>query len=322
MGISLKVYVSPKAAIMAGKTLIREQVVDLDDGFVASLTPEQRAELVQLVTDNTEQLGHAFKLSGSYVRDFELSEPTLEQVKLGLEHRAKVRHEKAEQHRLEQERIQNEMRAAAEKLLNRPAEEFIEHTDIGVTMTQELYAHRHNPLLAELVAEVDAEIKRQHAANEARKREEAEVARRAEEKKAVQRKQAIHKWVKEHGTDSQKDRLKEGVLPDDEVLKDIRDDLFGDLAEFDRYARLKAEDVCACDCVDNVDFVTDNIVELSADQYDQFSVIRSNAPDSAKVEAKRHHGSCPNCTCDQVTRYSALVTVEWNGYTLSREYAL
>lgn len=154
---------------------------------------------------------------------------------------------------------------------------------------------------------------------EERLKSEAEAAA-ARERKENQ----LSAWVLQHGTDNQKARQALGLLPEDEVINCIRDQVFLLLTRdgFERYERMTAADVCECEygaC--DVEFEVDDATELTADQYTSYERIKCSAPEAANIQARVHKGKSERCEVTLI-RCSVLVTVVVGELTLSREYTL
>jgi hypothetical protein len=141
--------------------------------------------------------------------------------------------------------------------------------------------------------------------------------------KAAARTAALHKWIKSNGTDEQKSRLEENLLPESEILEDVTDDVF-QISE-DDYVPLRKEQACDCEkgCAGSARFAVSRANEgLNAKQYEILERIREQAPDNATVEVVQHRVSCPECNCAPLSRLSARVSIEWEGWRLVKEYAL
>jgi hypothetical protein len=144
---------------------------------------------------------------------------------------------------------------------------------------------------------------------------------RAENHKTRMR--SLKRWISDHGTDEQKDRMAEGLLPEVEMLADVTDEII-DVTE-DAYDPLRKEHACDCEkgCAGSARFlVGPPISGLDARQFATLQRIREQAPDDAKVEVRLHRVHCPECSCAPLSRLSAQVSVEWEGWRLVREYAL
>lgn len=78
MPFSLKVYVDPKTALLAGRTAIREQQIEVGDDDVASLEATVRYELAIALEDHPP--GRGFTDEGETLQDAPLAEPTFAAV--------------------------------------------------------------------------------------------------------------------------------------------------------------------------------------------------------------------------------------------------
>lgn len=151
----------------------------------------------------------------------------------------------------------------------------------------------------------------------------AEVAAE-EERREREQAEAIDAWVAEYGDESVRARHAEGLLPRAELLAAVRDQVFVDLSELPRYVRLRADDVAHDnDCPYDADltFEASEVEALSAETYAALLVVRERAPEGATVTPRVHVGSCDACS-GRIERYSALVSLDWYGIRLSREYTL
>jgi hypothetical protein len=182
------------------------------------------------------------------------------------------------------------------------------------------------------VAEMNWRNAVQEAENLTRRKE---TARAVAEKKAQEIQEAkefracLTSWIFEKGTDAQRGRRGEGLMSDDEILDMIRCELFACLRDFPRHVPLSNANV-QCDSkyaedgsVPEFETLEDNIT-LNDEQFQQLTTIRG-AILKAVVTSKIHRGYCACAYSDchfEVLRASALVTIEWNGRELSREYAL
>lgn len=150
--------------------------------------------------------------------------------------------------------------------------------------------------------------------------------REAEEKAAVDRKTAqIANWVAKNGTDNQKRRLVDKLLPDKEIIKALREEAFSSLCEFPRYEKMKKIDICKEDFEHgephDVEFETTEAESLNAEQYDFYSAIKAAAPEGSDVVAKIHRGRCHDCDT-KVTKLGVLVSLTAGEFSFSREYGM
>jgi len=201
------------------------------------------------------------------------------------------------------------------------------------------YAETH-PKAATAIAEAKAEAKRLTAEAKRKYEETAtrnkaiRIKREAEEKAAAeQRSIQITTWVENNGTPSQKDRLKENLLPRAEIVDLIRDEAFAKipLQKTDawgnkdkgmvRYEKLKASDICTCE-YDYCDCSYDVSTKTSAtpEVYEILQEIRKLMPD-ATVELRDHEGKSDDCE-NIVTRTGIMVRVTVGAFKFSREYGI
>ncbi len=172
-----------------------------------------------------------------------------------------------------------------------------------------------------------ARNKKTQQAKEEEGKARAQEARAAEEKAeharaAAQRLLALHKWISSHGDESQKARLKEGVLPEAEILEAVTEQVFESLDYFDRYEKIKRRAACECACEEDVTFETKVPTAMTDVQFAALGQIRESAPKGSVTMARLHVASCTTCDCPAVQRLSARVTVIWNNIPLTRDYAL
>ena len=193
----------------------------------------------------------------------------------------------------------------------------------------------HAPEFQELVASLRrrADARKRDEAAERAAGEAARVASaRSEEEEAVRkreygakealRQKAIKDWVEEHGDDSQQARLREGLLPEEEILEAVVNEVFEDLDDQTRYDPIRLDQVCDCLCARRVQFTQSPPQTVDSAQFRILHDIREDAPKGALVETVLHRAACPACSCVPLARLTARVTVEWNGWLLAREYLL
>lgn len=137
------------------------------------------------------------------------------------------------------------------------------------------------------------------------------------------RTRALRAWVNEHGSDDQRARQKEGFLPDSEVVEEVTDSLF-EVTE-DEYEALSKGQACDCDrgCAGSVRFtISTTGFTMDSRQYAVLEKVRETAPSGSTVTPRMHKAACPECKCTPIARMSALVTLPWCGWLLTKEYSL
>lgn len=253
----------------------------------------------------------------SFVSPGEISDLILQAVKTVKEKRAQWEQENAEREKAEKQKQREKLaldNAAVDAFLADPdARPEAWSSSLIVVGGRTIY-DRH-PRGKELFTA----HKERLAIDNAKRLEEAEAA---EARKTAQ----IKAWVKLYGTISQRERLDAGMLPDIEVLNGMRDAVFSPFASFDRYARLKEDDVpCECNEYDSPSFEFD-VEDAESATEQEFNTlrqitetIRKEHPE-ASVVLRSHTGECSECE-RSVSRRSVLVTVTVGEFTFSREYA-
>lgn len=169
-------------------------------------------------------------------------------------------------------------------------------------------------------AEEAAEADRRKA--EARAAEEEAMRRRENKERDAARARAIAEWVEKNGDDDQRERLAEGLLSEVEIIDEVMHQIF-EINE-DEYVPLRKEQACDCErgCAGSVKFLIEPVPQLDSRQFSTLTRIRDSAPDGAKIELRLHKATCPECKCTPMARVAALVSLEWNGWLLKKEYSL
>lgn len=168
---------------------------------------------------------------------------------------------------------------------------------------------------------------------ELRRQDDAEKERR-EAAKASQRHELVRAW----GSESQRARLAEGLLPDDERNQIIRERVLAPLSNESHYQPIQSADLerdddsdsDACDEGHDVKCSIEAAGSLTAERYERLLAIRSAADSAAKavggqatVEARLHKCWCRRDGCfDSANRYGARVRIAFGELTVTQEYAL
>ena len=154
-------------------------------------------------------------------------------------------------------------------------------------------------------------------------RHKAEEAAKLEAQR--KKKEAIAEWVAAKGTPSQKERLAENLLPDEEIITAMRDEIFRPLDAFPRYQKIKASDVCTCDYGDygeycDCDFWAADKKEATEEEFRKMKQIRTLMP-NAVVTLREHGGNSERCD-NEFYRSGILVSVNTGAFQFSREYGV
>ena len=303
---------------MAGKTRIKEQPLIIGDEDLAKLTPEERLELARIIE------GEYHHPLGKIPGDCRLVAPTFDEVQRALAARATASAEKIRQEALDKEHLDAEQRGAAERLSQLPKDKWVRVEGDNVIIHHDLVDQRDNPYCQDIFKEAMSLCHEAHDRIESIKAQEAAAAQAKENALAGERRMTLHRWVQDCNNEALRDRWKENLITEEEVLECISAEVFEELTDgFHEYTRMKASEVCDCDCVGDVEFKTETEgFTLTATQYEKLADIRSEAPPQAVVTVRRHTGDCSSCTCPTHHRYAAYVAIVWKGLKLHREYTL
>ena len=202
-------------------------------------------------------------------------------------------------------------------------------------LLRELCAYKHSA--TEEIARLQAEAKEQERHREAIKQAGVEREAEAEERRQKALDDAVARW----GNANQQERHEGGYLPRDEALNLIRDYVWADaFRDIMRYQKLEPSDLEGAHNPDNPDeyddcyvtasppstYSSDDLVQLTADQWDQIEVMRARCKqhtplEQAQVLPRVHTAECDECGAT-VDRPSVLVRLVWHGWKLSREFML
>jgi hypothetical protein len=331
--MKVMIRVDRVAAILAGcdcyGDLIAEvdpRELNLDERNVLALAPEQRG-----ITDLTAP----FPTPGDYPNPPETATPD---VRAWLRWRIKC----ARIHEQAQQEQQAQWRAAAETYIDywtqQPAEHFIRKDWPAIYYSAALPSGdgATAPKLPEREAsEAWQRIEQALSDKLAEARELAEQRNREMEQQKAQaaaRRQAsqqrrtrqLSAWVTNHMDENAKARFKLNLLPEDEILDAIRAAVYEPLDGFERYRKIRFDDIRHGDlCLSgqSLDCDTDEARHLSAAQFERFRAIEAAAPDHAKLKALIHSCACETCNAGLIRR-SVQVVIPVGELLFSREYAL
>lgn len=145
-------------------------------------------------------------------------------------------------------------------------------------------------------------------------------------RKYHQQDEQMRRWVEEKGTENQKGRYELGLLPEEEILKGMREEAFAPLADVPRARRLSVGDVpceCGCGYVD-AEFESEPARKASAEEFDAFVALRDRilqALPEATVTLMERKGQCHSCGRG-VRRLYVRTEVPVGAFRFSREFAL
>lgn len=369
--IKVLVWVDPAAAVRAGKSDSGWAEMVPTEEEIAKMDPEAKEELALLLRGGPGG-GEQGRPPTATVESADPKQPfgcvpSWTEVCRGLLGMRERRLKAEEEKRLKAEA---EIAEAVSRVLGAPSAQDLVRKDWGRgtgqrwavkslglsygTPTAVVKAVLDNPAVAERLREAEALCAKLNAeeAEEARRQEEAVARKEAEEKRATasaeaQFEAACAAFVKdlsgpEHGYLAE--RYADGLLSSEELLKRIRDSVFGPLekgarnaagAPIRRHKKLRASDIGLCGCSKEMGeepeaaFYTTEPEGLEPEEYGTLVGIRANAPEGATVEIQAHRVYCHSCHRNgaeegdgETEVLTALVTVVWHGRKLSREYEL
>lgn len=330
----INVFVDRAEAIKASKTRWGVVPVTVDDAFLASLTPEERAELAMENADVFERgrdrtLGDRPIIGvDPVVKPFEA---TPDVVRTILAARVALRAKLVAEEAIEKAKKEAERAELHAKLLALPAENSIQRGSWSWITSAD--ADRAG---GEVLARAREECKRLNAVADAENTARAVATRQAQLEKDAEEKRAaaefsaaLTEWIGKKGTTNQIGRRAENLMPDDEILVLVRNEVFEPLDVFPRFEKLDNEDVeCESEGAEEgvPRFETREAdIALSDDEFQHLVDIRAELPEGAGAVPRMHRGWCA-CRFDdchfEIHKLSTLVTIEWHGRKLSREYAL
>jgi hypothetical protein len=151
----------------------------------------------------------------------------------------------------------------------------------------------------------------------------ARAAKDLEEQRQANR-ATLTRWIQEHGSENQKQRLAAGLLPWAEAHSELEKGLFALLDEFPLYERFNVDEVCICPQMGGescgLKFQSVDATELTADEWVRFDAIRTSIPD-AQFQLREHRAKCRTRTEAEIRR-GVIVKRSVDRLTVKREYAL
>jgi hypothetical protein len=317
------IKVSPKAAVLAGKSKSGVQRLELTEGALAELTEAQRNRLAS-------SRALCATIDCCALDNLELPDASLDSLKLALDALIATEAKKAENERQCAERIRQETEEVLRERKTRSQIAYRGNPTVRVTEVSPAWPYQYDHDIvrspeaqawkAEIEAQNQHEIEVAQAQHADRERKEAEK-QEAENRQQAQYTEALLVAVCEWSPDDA-NRAKAGLMPEKEMENLVRDHLFAGITT-DRYVRLVSSDVDHREYCEGLVayFDVDEAESVSAEQWAALQVIRTQIGDGMCVTPRRHTATCESCDehCD---RMSARVTADWHGHTFSREYAI
>jgi hypothetical protein len=134
----------------------------------------------------------------------------------------------------------------------------------------------------------------------------------------------LARWIQEHGSQNQRERLDAGLLPWSEAHSELERHLFAALEQFAPYTRFEVSDICVCpqsgepQC--GLKFQSVDATELDADEWGRFSQIKAAVPE-AQFQLREHRALCRSKNITAVKR-GVIVKRSVDQLTFKREFAL
>lgn len=322
----MQVYVDPAAAVRAGKATSGLVAFELTEGFLSSLSTEERDVLAEAITATSGwELGATMsdRAAGGGI-----PEATEEHVRAALARRAERRRAEKESREAERLRREAEYDALAARIVAEGPQEYLlryGNRFLGPIIPG---AVADRPEVQEIIRQAKV-LRAEQEARQERFRQEREERLRAEREEAERREEeyrtAVSEFVRTYGDENQIQRQAAGVLPDEEAEGLVRNHLFaaGDSARLAKHSRIRPAHIpCECDYQEEqYEYDQEALSTLTAEQWEIAQQLRAAFP-TARIEHRRHTGRCASCQAGTVTRYSALVTIDWHNRPFSRAYAL
>jgi hypothetical protein len=327
--VTVAVSIDRAEAIRAGKKQYGHTTVLIDP---ANLNDDQRDELALTGQDNDGNawLQYADSAMNGVGYTTPIVEPTEAIVAKALDEKRARRLAYEAKEKAEKEKRAREQREEAIRRANEFLGESINKiiSSVNVHRTEEiggwaLYYKEHLPadllqMVKAHIEEANAEHKRRKVDWDARKKAMDEEAARKERDKAA----ALNSWLNDNGTATQRQRRQAGLMPDEQVLAMVRDQLFAEFKHLARYERMTADDFENYHAED-IEYETSGVTEATDDEFralQAITEIAKNVSDEAEVKLRDHIASVRNKELER--RRSVLVTIPWKGHKLSREYQL
>lgn len=329
MKVKVKMKVSERLAILHDKEQAEEVIIEID---TKGLTKDEKKELLTL--DKWDGFYYGFDRSHHPTRwGHEIAEANLDEFRdILAEHR---------EWRLNEEMLEAQKADAQDQENKKLIAEWLQSPDQwrNIPGISDWHCHKKLSDYRKEIPEFDEAIKDSDSLvfwikleNQVRdmlilkNRRMAQIAEQGAKAKSLALKEEyVRQWVSEKGTPSQKDRMAANLLDHDEVVNDIRNEVFAPLNDFPRYEKLKSIDICTCDCqysdVDHCDCEFNSITKESAteEEFDLMQQIKKLMPD-ADLDLREHVGKSEQCD-NTVKRTGILVTMKAGEFTFSREYA-
>ena len=164
------------------------------------------------------------------------------------------------------------------------------------------------------------------AEKEKREKEIAELGSEYREKKQRIEKFLREGLLEEEGASEIANQFRDGLLAEDDLRKYARIIFFAPMEEFARYKSLEKDECpeCTDSCYQrSVSFYAENAESLPVDLYPIHTAFVAKVRElllQARCTLRYHQVTCENCEGEVFPKYAVLVSINWEGLTISREY--
>lgn len=326
-------------AILDGKNYSGEVIFTYDP---ANLNAEQREEIIKsrkIYKDHK----HLHVLNNQQTS--KISEPTLDNLKKALDERIEARKVLAEKEKHELEKTRNwflnlditgcyeidEYFGHAdvyEKVLNHVFDNSSSNLDNDITLTfsaryaaDKLNDEKMLKKLKELRCLINVEKEKKRAELKEKNTQRINLQNEKEKKYKEEKTRQIEDFIKKHGTDSQKDRLKDGFLPEIEAIDAIGTKTFETLDNHFKIFHVRDE-ICTCgdeDC--KVEHDVEEITTLTSDEYDLFLKIKQFSSPDMIYTFKAYHYNTTYCEYQETIK-AIEICAKVGVFEFSKEYEL
>lgn len=317
--VTLKITIDRAAAILAGKAAYGDTTVTVDP---STLTADQRDELATLREgDILRPVSHGI----GYGYATPIVDPTPEVIAKALDEHRASRLAYLAKRAADKAKDDADRRGIAEARIRewiaRPVSGRVSYSGREYTVGVPGWALS-GDIAPDLLrayeaakAEAEAEAKRQTAARLEREAAEREAASALAKRKTA----ALADFVADCCSDVQRKRRAAGLMPDSEVLDLVRDHVFAALNNMPRYERMTSGDFADAD---HVKFRVEDATRATDAQFVVMESVKAAIP-GCSVQLREHMADITSDYGEDTTEFrrSYLVTVDWNGWALSREYA-
>jgi hypothetical protein len=339
--VRVRFTIDRTAAILAGNSTFGQEHAYVDP---AALTETQRKTLVSLdwKSDAYVLAGHKTVIASRET----VNVPALldEIAEHQREQEAKAKQERRASYDRDIEALRNWLAKPDERLILKntwspdhtvtgwvPDYRFAEkHAEFQTPETAELLAQHkaRKARLAALASLKTAEAKAVQAEQDRLLEERREQVKLEREQKEQRQLTQLADWVDTHGTASQKKRLIANLLPQDEILADMRKYAFSALGAFGRFDRITTTEVLEevggeYDTDDDVTFGVEPASKATDEEFEALEkigeIIRKVYP-QAKVDLLEHSGETERSEL-YFSRKSVKVTIPFGDFEFTREYA-